>query len=52
MINTSTDAGVKKDQISQFVDPGTANYRNLPIAVMDILMEVFVDFDESQKPWT
>eukprot|EP00347_Sterkiella_histriomuscorum_P004886 403358714 len=51
-INSNTDASaLSQGQVSQFVDPATANYRNLPIQVMDILMDVFVEFEEGQRPW-
>ncbi|CDW84556.1 UNKNOWN [Stylonychia lemnae] len=44
-------SGTKQTQTSQFVDPATANYRSLPIQVMDIMMDVFTDFEEGQRPW-
>ena len=44
----STDSDNVK---SQFVDPATANFRNLPLAVLDILMEVFTELEEEMRPW-
>ena len=34
-----------------FIDPGTINFREVSIELIDILMEVFTDFEEGLKPW-
>ena len=34
-----------------FVDPRTADYKQTSIQVIDILMDVFTQFEEENKPW-
>jgi hypothetical protein len=34
-----------------FIDPTTINYKNITIELIDILMDVFTDFEEALVPW-
>jgi hypothetical protein len=42
MINSNND---------MFIDPGTINLREVSIELIDILMDVFTEFEEGLKPW-
>lgn len=36
---------------TMFIDSSIVNYRKLSLVVIDIMMELFVEFEDSSKPW-
>jgi hypothetical protein len=36
---------------SKFIDPAVVSYKNVSVELIDLLMEMFMEFEEGLKPW-
>ena len=35
----------------KYIEPNNANFKKISVQLIEVLMEVFMDFEEEQKPW-
>lgn len=35
----------------KYIEPNNASYKRVSVELIEVLMEVFMDFEDEQKPW-